>query len=579
MLTRTLDPQSAEDHPPGGVPLRDLPRLGAIARVAAAHGWRHYVERLGLGRFAPGTAQPAGAGTDAQQLREALEELGPTFVKFGQMLATRRDVLPEALVSELAQLRSQVVPFEGRAARAIVERELGASIERLFASFDEEPFAAASIAQVHRATLADGSRVVVKVQRPGIDETIAADLTLLRHVARLLDRHVDSVRGYNLPVLVEEFAAMITHELDFAHEAANAERFARANAGEAAVWVPPVVWPLSSRRVLTMAHSTGCAIDAEHPADRALRRRLAADLLRLFLTQVLEHGVFHADPHAGNVFVLDDGRLCFHDFGALGVLDARDRDNLRHLFLAVIARDPDWLADTYLAMGGVEGPVDRAAFVRDIDQALDTYYAAGAGHSFGAVLGEFVRLGRKHHVRLVREGALVARAFMTVESLARELDPEFDAIEAFRAYSGRLVATLLAPETGDAALARTYRSLGAARSALMELPIAARRLLDQFGGEGPVLRVRHEQLGGGVGELTRAANRIAFALIVSAIVIGASVVLTAHAGAHVFDLPLLAVAGFALAAVLGLGWAWATARSTRVARRTPRDADRGAARP
>lgn len=195
MLTRTLDPQSAEDHPPGGVPLRDLPRLGAIARVAAAHGWRHYVERLGLGRFAPGTAQPAGAGTDAQQLREALEELGPTFVKFGQMLATRRDVLPEALVSELAQLRSQVVPFEGRAARAIVERELGASIERLFASFDEEPFAAASIAQVHRATLADGSRVVVKVQRPGIDETIAADLTLLRHVARLLDRHVDSVRG------------------------------------------------------------------------------------------------------------------------------------------------------------------------------------------------------------------------------------------------------------------------------------------------------------------------------------------------------------------------------------------------
>lgn len=574
MLTRTLDPQPAQDRPPGGVPLRDLPRLGAIARVAAAHGWQHYVERLGLARLASGAAQPAGAGSDAQRLRVALEELGPTFVKFGQMLATRRDVLPEALVDELAQLRSQVAPFDGKVARAIVERELGAPIERLFASFDESPFAAASIAQVHRATLADGSALIVKVQRPGIDETIAADLTLLRHVARLLDRHVESVRGCNLPVLVDEFAAMITHELDFAHEAANAERFANANAGEAAVWVPPVVWPLSSRRVLTMVHSTGRAIDADHPADPAERRRIAGVLLRLFLTQVLEHGVFHADPHAGNVFLLDDGRLCFHDFGALGVLDARDRENLRNLFLAVIARDADWLADTYLAMGGVEGPVDRAAFVRDIDRALDTYYAAGAGHSFGAVLGEFVRLGRKHGVRLVREGALIARAFMTVEALARDLDPQFDAIEAFRAYSGRLVATLLAPDSGEATLARAYRSLAAARSTAIELPIAARRVLEQLGGEGPALRVRHEQLGAVAGELARAANRLAFALIVGAIVIGASVVVTAHAGAHLFDVPLLAVAGFALAAVLALGWAWATVRSTQRTRRTTGEEER-----
>jgi ubiquinone biosynthesis protein len=373
---------------------------------------------------------------------------------------------------------------------------------------------------------------------------------------------VKRLEQYSLPALVEEFAEMITQELDFAHEATNAERFAEANAREPAVWVPPVFWPLSSRRVLTMEHSTGREIDAQHPADPVERRRLAAELMRLFLVQVFEHGIFHADPHAGNVFVLEDGRLCFHDFGALGALDSRDRENLRQLFLAVIARDPAWLAESYLAMGGVEGAVDRQAFVRDLGHALETYYAVGGrGQSFSAILTEFVRLGRVHRVRLVREMALVAKAFMTIESLAHALDPRFDAIEAFRAYTGRLVTTLLRPDTGPAALARGYRSLGAARDAVAGIPVAARRVLDELGGEGLAVRLRHERLGGLDRELARAANRIAFAMIVSAVVIASSIVLTVHAGPHFEDLPLLGLAGFALAAALGLGWAWLAVRS------------------
>jgi ubiquinone biosynthesis protein len=427
MDARTTDPPRAN-----GIPFRELPRLGAIVRVAAAKGWQRHVERLGLGRLTGGEGAKATApASEAQRLREALQELGPTFVKFGQMLATRSDLFPETFVSELAQLRSRVAPFPGETARAIVERELGAPVGKLFAAFEETPFAAASVAQVHRATLSDGRAVVVKVQRPGIEETVASDLALLRYAARLLDRHVAQLRQYSLPALVEEFADMITQELDFTREAANAERFAEANANEPAVWVPPVFWPLSSRRVLTMEHSTGRTIDAHRPSDPAERRRLAAELMRLFLTQVFEHGVFHADPHAGNVFVLDDGRLCFHDFGALGLLNPRDKENLRQLFLAVIARDPAWLADIYLAMGGVEGAVDHAAFVRDLGKALETYYVAGGrGQSFSAILAEFVRLGREHRIRLVREGALVAKAFMTVEALAHELDPSFDAIDA-----------------------------------------------------------------------------------------------------------------------------------------------------
>lgn len=549
-----------------GIPYRDLPRLASVARIAVAKGWQRHVEQLGLRRLAPGDRETAaGTTSDAQRLREALQELGPTFVKFGQMLATRGDFFPESFVSELAKLRSEVPPFPGETARAIVERELGAPLAELFATFEETPFAAASIAQVHRATLAGGQAVVVKIQRPGIEETVASDLALLRYGAGLLDRNLAGLRQYSLPALVEEFADMIGQELDFTREAANTERFAEANAAEPAVWVPQVLWQRSSRRVLTMEYSTGVMMDVRHPRDAATRRRLAADLMRLFLANVFEHGVFHADPHAGNVFVLEDGRLCFHDFGALGRLNPRDQENLRQLFLAIVARDSTWLADTYLAMGGVEGTVDHAAFVRDIGVALELYYAAGArGQSFSAILSEFVRLGRVHRVRLVREGALVAKAFMTVESLAHELDPDFDSIEAFRRYSVRLFTNLLRPAADDAALARGYRSLSAARDALTALPIAVRKVLEQVGGEGLSVRIRHDALGGLDREIARAANRIAFGMIVAAVVVGASIVLTVHAGPHVEGLPLLGVAGFALAAALGLGWAVVVKRSRKL---------------
>jgi ubiquinone biosynthesis protein len=548
-----------------GVPYRELPRLAAIVRIAVTKGWQRYVQQLGFGRLTLGEQATEAGASDAERLRAALQELGPTFVKFGQMLATRSDLFPESFVSELAKLRSDVPPFPGEIAGAIVERELGAPIAELFATFAETPFAAASIAQVHRATLAGGRDVVVKVQRPDIEETVASDLALLRYAARLLDRNVAQLRQYSLPAIVEEFADMITQELDFAREAANAECFAEANTEGPSVWVPAVVWPLSSRRVLTMEYSTGRMIDVEYPADRAARQRLAADLMQLFLTNVFEHGMFHADPHAGNVFVLDDGRLCFHDFGALGRLNARDQENLRQLFLAVIARDSAWLADTYLAMGGVEAGVDRVAFARDIARALERYYAVGGpGHSFSAILSEFGRLGREHRIRLVRESALVAKAYMAVESLARELDPEFDGIEAFRRYSGRLVTTLLRPALDDAAVARSYRLLSAARDSFVELPIAVRHVLEQVGGGGLAVRIRHDALGGLDREIARAANRIAFGMIVSAVVIGASIVLTVHAGPHIEGVPLLGIAGFALAGALGLGWAVAVMRSKKL---------------
>lgn len=336
--------------PPGidALPETELGRLADIAKVAAAQGLGRYAERLGLRRHGAAASGPA---SDAARFRQTLEALGPTFVKLGQMMAGRSDIFPEELIAELGRLHEHAPEFAGDLARATVEAETGKRIEDLYASFDDRPMAAASMAQVHCATLFDGTEVIVKVQRPGIAATVEADIAVLRRLARLLGSAIPSLRALNLPDLVEELAETLRGELDFEREGRNAERFAALNADEPAVIVPRIFWHATTRRVLTMEHSPGGRIDAA-PADAARKAETAQTLMRLFLVQVFEHGVFHGDPHPGNIFLLEDGRLCFHDFGALGELSPQVQEKLRELFLAVLARDAGWVASAYLGMGG-----------------------------------------------------------------------------------------------------------------------------------------------------------------------------------------------------------------------------------
>jgi ubiquinone biosynthesis protein len=300
---------------------------------------------------------PAALG-DARRLRAALEELGPTFVKFGQMLSMRQDLFPQDIISELQKLQDAVPPFPGEEARRIIEAQLGQPVAELFATFDELPLAAASIAQVHTATLRDGTSVIVKVQRPGIEEVIQADLEILFCIARLLESHVTESRRYDPLGLVKEFAETITRELDFHREGRSMDCFRDNFKDNPSVYVPQIFWNLSGKRVLTMKHSHGHKISGNYPADPAERRRLAEVFVRLYLTQIFEHGFFHGDPHPGNVFIMDDGRLCFLDFGIVGRLSPRDQDNLRHLFLALIVRDTEWMAGVYLDLCGATADVD-----------------------------------------------------------------------------------------------------------------------------------------------------------------------------------------------------------------------------
>ena len=540
-----------------GVP-GELARLGAIAKVAVAKGFGHYTAQLGLGGRENGQSRPQGRG---RELREALEELGPTFVKFGQMLSQRDDLFASDLVKELRDLQDRAGEFPAHVARQIIEAETGREIGHLFASFDDKPMAAASMAQVHCAVLPGGEKVIVKVQRPDIERTVESDIAVLRRLSRLLPAAVPSLRPFNLGALVDEFAATLREELDFEHEGRNAERFAELNREEPTVFVPKVYWEATTRRLITMDHSPGHRLgDAVAPPGTAQA------LMRLFLTQVFEHGVFHADPHPGNLFLLPDGRICYHDFGAIGQLSPRVQESLRQLFLAVIARDASWVASAYLGMGGASAELDRAAFTQDLATALDRYYReAGAGRqSFGAILQEFIGLGRKHRVRLLRETTMLMRAFAALESVVRRLDPQFSSLTAFQDYSGRLLKHAFQPEVGAAQVAQAYRLASAIREVAGEAPITLRRLLGRLERGDPLFDIRHQSGGSIERHLLHASNRLAFALIIASIVVGSAMLLSAHAGPHWEELPLLGIAAFLVAAVLGIAWAVLALRSGKL---------------
>lgn len=537
------------------VPGSELARLAEIAAVAAAKGWGRYAERLGFGRHGH-PVQDSGAKSDAVRLREALEELGPTFVKLGQMMAGRSDIFPQELVSELGKLHEEAASFPAEVARKIIEEETGKPLGELYASFDDSPIAAASMAQVHCATLHGGTSVIVKVQRPGIAATVEADISVLRRLARLIGTVMPSIRSLNLPDLVEELADTLRAELDFEREGRNAERFAELNRDEPAVFVPRTFWEATTRRVLTMEHSSGHRIDAA-PADEVRNAETARLLMRLFLTHVFEHGVFHGDPHPGNIFLLPDGRLCFHDFGALGELSPQVQEKLRELFLGVMARDAGWVASAYLAMGGATAELDRSQFTKDLGTALDAYYReSGLGRrSFSAILQEFVRLGRRHHIRLLRETALLVRAFAGLEALLRGLDSQFNALGAFEAYSLRLLKHALVPHADMSDVAELYRLKMTLGQVARETPIALRRLIGRLERGEALFDIRHQSGGSLEKHLLHASNRLAFALIIASIVVGSAIVIGSHSGPHLEGVPLLGIVGFVVAGVLGVAWA------------------------
>jgi ubiquinone biosynthesis protein len=503
---------------------------------------------------------------DARRLRELLELLGPAFVKFGQLLSLRRDIFSEACIAELTKLQDQVPADSQTEPRTVIQRELGKPVGELYADFDDLPLAAASMAQVYIATLHDGVEAVVKVQRSGIEKTINTDLAIMFFLARQLEHRVAESRRFSPLALVGEFAETIIAELDFRREGRNADRFRENFKDDPAVSVPGIFWDLTTARILTMERSLGHRAGEYDSHDADTGRKFSGNLIRTFLQQVFEHGFFHGDPHPGNVFLLDDGRLCFHDFGIVGTLNGDDQENLAQLMLGVAVQDAQWVTDAYFAMGAAGPDVDREAFTRDAGDALAAFYAGvGRGPAFSEILRQFIRLGQNHRIRLPRAFLLVSKAFMEIESQALQLDPSFNIITAIQGYAPRLVKRLVMPNFGEATVTRgSYRALRAARTALDALPDIATRLVESLRDGKISISLRHEELAGMEDRIERASNRLSFSLIIASIVIASSVTMAFHAGPHYLGLPLVGLVGFVVASLLGLVWALAVLRSGRL---------------
>ena len=492
--------------------LRAAPRLMQILRVLARRKFLRVL--LGKRHWPP-----------PKVVRETLEELGLTFLKFGQVLAMRRDLLPAAYIDELVSLHDNLPAMGIDVVRATVEVELGAPLTELFSSFSETPLAAATIAQVHEATMRDGRHVAVKVQRPGLKAMISKDIAALTYLVALGEKLFPDLRALDLAVVVHEFANSLNRETDFSREARSIVLFRSALADVPDLWIPNVVAVYSRNTVLTMEYSAGERLDLYARLQAEAMPRLINTLVRLMLQTIFEEGLFHADPHPGNVFVLPDGRLCLLDFGNTGHLDEPMRESLIRLLEAVVKGDARAATEAYLEMAPASEEVNRAALLVDIKALLyEIDKSDMADVSVGDALESLLHAGTRNRVHNPGEFVLLTRAFVILESLMSEFAPHHDYMESFRDEISRLTATHFSPARIKEKTTKLAREL---ERLISDAPGDTRRILRRI-AEGNLGRLPSlEALGG---RLNRNLGRLAGAIAFAALVIGGSMLLMTPLG-------------------------------------------------
>lgn len=510
--------------------------------------------RLGLSRS---DAQPP------ERLCLLLARLGTTFIKFGQALSMRSDILTEDYVAALRSLQDHATPFPADLAIREIERGLRRPIRELFARFDEVPLAAASIAQVHSAELPDGRPVVVKIRRIGIERQIDRDMRALRLVTRIATALMPRLAHYRPLRIIDEIWSNLRKEIDFHQEARNIKRFATAFADWPAVDIPRPIDGLVGETVLVQERSGGCRID--DPAIRAEGPRIAQHFVDLYLHQIFVLGVFHGDPHPGNVFVTTQGRICFHDFGLVGILDRAARRRLAAFTSAFVHQDSDWLLDAAIELGILGGALNRAEFRRGLSEIMADFAARPLKEwSMAEAFVRVTRLNQTQNVFVPYDLLLLMRAIANAEHVVRVLDPEFRLLENLQAKGPAMLEAAIAPAEWTATIDRLRHD---ALAAMQDLPATlgawARRLGRDGDGIGLSLRLRG--LHSLEAHLDRSSNRIALALVTLGLYIAGSLLMQHSIGPRLYeDMPALAALAFVLALWFTFRLARAITRSGRL---------------
>jgi len=529
--------------------------------VLARHGFAEAFGRLGLTprRWAGSAAAPARS--TGERLRLAAEELGPAFVKLGQLLSARPDIVPHEILLELRRLQDHVRPLPFAELRPVLAAGLGRDPGEVFAELDEQSAAAASLAQVHFGRLVSGEAVAVKVRKPGIRRRLETDLDLAGRFAARLQSHVPALRSIDLAGALAELRAGVLRELDFRHEARHQAFFHARFPGDGPVFAPRVYAELSSEQVLVMERVDGLPVAAAVALPLAARRRLAAAGADALLRQAFLFGFFHGDPHAGNLLVTRDERLCFLDWGLTGHLTPRLRAALADFWTAAVAQDAEALVRVASEIAPEDSRPDARGLEREVALVLREELDFVSGRpALGRAMVRLLFVFGQGGIPLSREYALLAKALLSIEETGRLLDPGFD----LRPHAAPVLRELRRERTGARAIVRRTRD--AARHLLPGLgglPLELARLVRRLGHDNLAINLHHRGLGEHDDAMKVAANRIALGVIIGSLIIGSSLVVTTGATPRLFGLPALGVVGYLISALLGLRVVWDIIRHGR----------------
>ncbi|MCW8892512.1 MAG: AarF/UbiB family protein [Deltaproteobacteria bacterium] len=553
--------------------IRSLKRYRQVLGVLIKYGFGHIIEQLNIDYYLELGKRIVSLGTASRELerltqaarfRLALEELGPTFIKLGQLLSTRPDILPADVVAELSKLQDRIPPVPSEQIMAQIHCELGYPVEELFQSFEQTPLATASIAQVHRGTLKSGEQIVCKVRRPDIETVIETDLDIMMGLAYLIERHLPGGDIYDPVGVVKEFRRTIQRELDFSREGRTIDRFSVNFAEDETVRIPQVYWDLTGRTVLTLEYLSGIKISHVRELEDAGYdlKTIAQNGADNFLKQVFVHGLFHADPHPGNIHVLPDNVICIFDFGMVGRLDDDLKLQLTELLLSVLRRDVDHIISQLLYSGDLLDDSNLKSLKRDLTEFIDDYYDILLQDlKVGKLLIDFVEILTEYQIKFPSNLMLLSRALLAMEGLGKQLNPDFNMVEQLKPFTEKIVKDRYSPGTIAKEATRTlqsYQALG------KSLPRDIKEFINRINQNKFKIDLEHRGLERLINDLDKSTNRISFSLIITALIIGSSLIMQTDKGPMLFGFPVLGLLGYSAAGFLGFGLAIAILRSGRM---------------
>jgi ubiquinone biosynthesis protein len=538
---------------------RHLNRYRQILAILFKHGFDDLLERLNVDQYIAAGLQaiskkqtsPHEKLSRPQRLRMAFEELGPTYIKLGQVLSTRPDLVPIDFVTELAKLQDEVPAFPFSEVEAVVQAEFGLPSEALFEELEEQPLASASIGQVHKARLKDGEAVAVKFQRPGIRKIIEVDLEIMLHLATLAERHIKELEIHRPVKIVEEFARILEKEIDYHIEATNMERIARQFLDVPYIYIPAVFREMTTTRVLTSELVDGIKISKIEKLEAAGldKKLITARTVELVLKQAFENGFFHADPHPGNIFVLADNVICLVDFGMMGIVDRRTREEFVDLIDSLVQHHEDKAAQALLNLTDWDEQPDIRALEREVADFMGRHlYKPLKDMQIGKLLQDLIQLTARFRLRIPPNIFLMIKALSTVEDVGRMLDPEFDLIAHAAPFIKRVKLERFAPQRIRSDL---FDMLSRLFQFLQQFPKDLLDLTGMIRQQKLKLQLEHKGLEALLATQDQTSNRMSFAIIIAALIIGSALIVVSEIPPLVFGISLIGIIGYLVAAIMG----------------------------